>query len=193
MINKKKADKIPVSIVIPMRNSETTIIETLSSLNKQNHPIREIYIIDNVSKDNSIKLVNDFRNKNKKIPIFILINKHNLGVGGSYNKGVKKAKSPLIVLMHSDSSLTSSNELGLLVGPFYRNKNVVATYSTIILPRRIWNTYNFWQKVLSARAVDKKQPGLNGKFDCILRKEFLKIGGFNVKEYGHHMNIGAED
>lgn len=188
-----KKETVPVSVVIPMRNSETTILETLESLRKQIYPISEILIVDNVSNDNSIATVNDYKKENVSIPIYLLRNKKNLGVGGSYNRGVKKARSEYIILMHSDSTLKTKNELSKLVKPFFSDSDVVATYSSIILPRRVWVTYNFWQKLLSARAVDKKQPGLNGKFDCISKKVYRNIGGFNVTQYGHHINVGADD
>jgi two-component system phosphate regulon sensor histidine kinase PhoR len=68
-VMKKMQDKLlqfPVSVVIPMRNSETTILLTLNSLLKQNYPIKEILIVDNVSTDSSIAVVNDFIRKEKR-------------------------------------------------------------------------------------------------------------------------------
>lgn len=185
-------EKNSVSIIVPTYNSETTILITLNSLKKQKYPIEEIIIVDNGSKDNTIKVINNYIKKNKKMNIILLKNKVNRGVGGSYNRGVNKSKSKLFVLMHSDSELKTVNELTKLVKPF-KDKSVVASYSTIILPRSVWNTYNFWQKVLSSRSVDKRQPGLNGKFDCISKKIFKKVGGFNTKQYGHHIMVGADD
>lgn len=191
LLNKKNI--IPVSIIIPMRNSETTILKTLKSLRDQIYPIYEIVVVDNASIDKSVTVVDKYRNKYKKIPIKILKNSTNIGVGGSYNRGVANSKSQLIVFMHSDSMLETPRELNKLILPFKKDSKVIATYSSIILPRRVWATYNFWQKVLSCRAVDKKQPGLNGKFDCFLKSVFLKIGGFNVEQYGQHIEIGSED
>ncbi|MDO8269845.1 MAG: glycosyltransferase family 2 protein [Candidatus Levybacteria bacterium] len=190
-MNKKKI--VPVSIIIPMRNSETTILETLKSLRKQTYPIAEIIIVDNVSSDNSVAVVGDYKKKFTNTPIYLLVNTKNRGVGGSYNRGVSKSTSNLVVLMHSDSTLRTTNELAKLVAPITKDKNVVATYSSIVLPRRVWVTYNFWQKLLSVRAVDKKQPGLNGKFDCISKKIYQDIGGFNITQYGHHIDVGADD
>jgi len=48
-------------------------------------------------------------------------------------------------------------------------------------------------KYLLARAVNKKSPGMNDKFDCIKKSSFLQIGGFNTKFYGHNIGVGAED
>lgn len=189
----KHTTKFPVSVIIPMRNSETTILLTLESLLKQTYPIKEIIIVDNVSTDSSISIVKKYIAKNKKIPIRLLLNKENKGVGGSYNRGVKKAASDYVVLMHSDSKLDSENELSKLTAPFYKDKEVVATFSYNILPMKVWRTYNFWQKTLLVRALNYNKPGLNGKFDCVKKNVFKKIGGFNVEQYGHHIMVGADD
>lgn len=188
----KKIKEAPVSIVVPMKNSETTILHTLESLNKQNYPISKIIIVDNVSGDNSIKVVEEYRRKNKKIPITLLKHKKNKGVGASYNEGARVDSSQYLVFMHSDSKLPTVSELSKLIIPM-KSKNVVASYSTIILPEQVWETYNFWQKCLFARAVGKESPGLNGKFDCVDRRVFLKIGGFDDKNFGEDIGIGGED
>jgi glycosyltransferase involved in cell wall biosynthesis len=181
-----------VSIVVPMKNSSTTILHTLESISKQTYPVREIIVIDNKSADNSAEIVNEFKKKSK-IPVHLIVRRENKGVGASYNLGADRAKSELLVFMHSDSSLDSVNEMNKLLDPVIKNSSVVASYSTIIHPSTVWETYNFWQKCLFARAVDKRSPGLNGKFDCIRRNIFLRIGGFDDKNFGEDIGIGGED
>lgn len=193
MISKKFIKKqIPVSVIVPMRNSETTLLETLSSIEKQTYPVNEIIIVDNISTDISIKIANDYKTKSK-IPIKILVNKVNNGVGASYNRGVKESSSEFVVFMHSDSSLPTVNELEKLVKPLLDYPDVVGSYPTVIIPDKVWYSYNFWQKCLFARAVGKDNPGFNGKFDCIRKSAFLKIGGFDEITYGRDVNIGGED
>ena len=192
MIRTKKLKDPTVSIVIPMKNSATTILKTLKSLAVQEYPIKEIIIIDNVSSDNSIEIVENYLKKSK-IPIILIKRKKNKGVGASYNLGAEKAKSDFIVFMHSDSSLKTNKELTKLVKPLINDNKIVASYSTIINPITVWETYNFWQKCLFARAVDQENPGLNGKFDCLRRRIFLKIGGFDDVHFGEDIGIGGED
>jgi glycosyltransferase involved in cell wall biosynthesis len=182
-----------ISVIVPMRNSATTIIKMLDSVAFQAFPIREIIIVDNVSSDASVALVEKYKIKHKNIPITLLINKKNIGVGASYNRGVKAAKSEYVIFMHSDSTLPTKYEVRQLLEPFVEQANVVATYAAILHPEKIWNTYNFWMKCLMARAVGKESGGLNDKFDCLNKKSFLSVGGFDDKNYGHHRMIGAED
>lgn len=182
----------PVSVVIPMRNSATTVFETLRSVVKQKYSIAEIIVIDNASKDNSRELVSGFAKKTK-IPIILIKRKKNKGVGASYNLGAKRAKAAHVVFIHSDSSLPTVDELTKLTEPMRQNLAAIATYSTIIMPESIWNTYNFWQKCLFARSVGRESPGFNGKFDCVRKDIFLKVGGFNDKNFGEDIGIGGED
>ena len=188
----KKKELIPVSVIIPIKNSATTVIKTLGSLIKQSYPIREIIVVDNVSNDNSCDIVKSFK-KHTNVPVFLIERKINKGVGASYNLGVSKSISKFVVFIHSDSSLPTNNELEKLVEPLLKNPNIVATFPTGILPKYVWNDYNFWEKCLFARVVEKDDPGFNGKFDCVRKEIFNKVGGFNDDIYGEDIGIGGED
>lgn len=189
---KKIQKQIPVSVIVPMRNSATTLLITLQSIAKQKYPVEEVIIVDNVSTDESVKIAEEYK-KNSKLPIRILKNKVNYGVGASYNRGVRVAKSPLVVFMHSDSSLSTQYEMDRLTKPLLKSSEIVGSYPTVYIPNKVWESYNFWQKCLFARAVGKDSPGFNGKFDCIRRSSFLKIGGFDEVTYGRDVNMGGED
>jgi glycosyltransferase involved in cell wall biosynthesis len=183
---------LPVSVVIPMRNASTTVLDTLKSITKQRYPIREILVVDNVSKDNSRDLVATFAKKSN-VSIRILPQKKDLGVSSSFNWGVREAKSNFVVFLTSDCSLPSDNELGKLVKPLLLDSSIVATYSTSVLPQFVWNTYNFWEKYYAARMVENRTSMMVLKFDCIRKDIFLKVGGFDEKNFGGDSAIGGED
>lgn len=187
-----KIELVPVSVIIPMKNSATTVIKTLESIVEQRYPVKEIIVIDNVSKDNSCELVKKFK-KNTNAPVTLIERKINKGVGASYNLGVSKASSKYVIFIHSDSSLPTKKEMEKLVEPLLKNPNIVATFPSGILPGYIWKTYNFWEKCLFARVVEKDDPGFNGKFDCVRKEVFTKVGGFNDDIYGEDIGVGGED
>jgi glycosyltransferase involved in cell wall biosynthesis len=190
---KRTKEKLtPVSIVVPMRNASTTVMICLESLVTQDYPIREIVVVDNASTDDSVAIVKKFAKKSK-LPIAIIVRKENKGVASSYNTGIKKTKSTLVVLMHSDSSLPTKHEIEKLTRPIKEDNNVVATYPTNLLPQKVWDTYNFWQKRHQVRAVEKDCPGMNTKFDCIRKDVFLRIGGFDDQHFGEQKGTGAQD
>lgn len=183
-----KIKHAPVSVVIPMRNAATTVFFTLSSLDKQKYPIKEIIIVDNASIDNSVKIVKKFI-KISKIPIKLIKRKANKGAGASFNEGVKNAKSSLVVLMHSDCVLSSDNEVEKLLTPLEQDSTIVAAYSTVLFKESVWEQYDFWEKYFFARVVGRNISGFMTKFDCVRREVYINIEGVDTKNY----SVGNED
>ena len=67
----EKLEKNKVSVVIPMYNSEDTIIRTLESVRKQTafDMILEILVINDGSTDKSFDIVKEYTDNNKDMPI----------------------------------------------------------------------------------------------------------------------------
>ena len=99
-------------------------------------------------------------------------------VAASYNLGLKKSKGNVIIGMHADSTLPTHFELSRLIAPL-KDTLVVATYSYVLHPIEIWNTYNFWEKCQHARLVEKKLSGMNGKFDAYRKSALRALHGFD--------------
>ena len=184
-----KKTKFPsISVVIPVRNAATTVLYTLTSLQKQNYPIDEIVIVDNASSDNSVALVKGFIKKSR-IPIKLITRKKNKGAGASYNEGVKNTQSRIVVFIHSDCILPTSNEVKKLVEPFNEDKNIVATYSTVLFTQAVWEKYDFWEKYFFARVAGQNIAGFTTKFDSVRREVFIRIGGVDTVNF----SVGNED
>lgn len=189
---KIKHQSPPVSVIIAMRNAQTTILHTLESLLTQKYPVKEIFVVDNKSEDRSVALVKQFV-KEHKANIRLFERKANKGLVSSFNLGAKYATSDYLIFMHSDCSIPTSLELTKLVAPLLQSDNAVAAYPTIILPQDVWNKYNFWEKCLLCRTVGKEHHSLSAKFDAFRRSAFKKIGGFDEINYGQDMSVGGED
>ena len=183
-----KTKQLPVSVVIPMRNSSTTVLYTLQSIKKQTYPIRDIVVVDNASSDDSVKIVENFAKKSA-IPIKLITRKKNKGAGASFNEGVKNAISPIVVLMHSDCTLPTKTEVENLIKPLSIDKKIVATYATVLFTKAVWEKYDFWEKYFFARVVGQGIAGFTTKFDSVKREVYLRIGGVDTKNY----SVGNED
>jgi glycosyltransferase involved in cell wall biosynthesis len=94
--------EIQISVVVPMYNSENTIIRTLDSVKAQTalDRILEIIIINDGSTDNSLNEVKKYK-KNNSLPINI-IDKENEGVSASRNLGMEKSTGNWIAFLDSD-------------------------------------------------------------------------------------------
>lgn len=182
-----------VSIVLPVYNSETTILLCLKSIFKQNYPIREIVMIDNHSVDKTIQTIENIKKKYKKIPIQLIKRDKTYRVADSFNLGAQLAKGAYIVLMHSDCVLPTKNELKKLMAPFIKDSSVDLSAPYVVLPKSIWKKYNFWQKYLFANMVDVKIPSGNAQFECVKKETFSKMGGYDLKNFGGRDVIGGED
>ena len=183
---------LPVSIVMSMRNSSSTIIPCLEGLAAQEYPIAEIIVFDNVSKDDSVEKVEAFA-KQCPIPVHLVKQAADGGIGGSYNTGAAMATAPLLILTHSDGGFPTTHEVEKLTAPLCKDPTVVAAYPKLLMPRDVWERFPFWQKHLFARAVDREVYSMCGKFDCVRRDVFLQVGGYNTRRFTANCGYGGED
>lgn len=186
------AEWTPVSVIVGMRNSASTIIRCLEGLAAQEYPIAEIIVFDNVSEDQSVALVESFA-QGSRVPVRLVKQTVNGGLATSYNTGVSMASAPLVVLVHSDGAFPSRHELEKLTAPLRSDPDCVAAYPKLLMPREVWGRFPYWQKFLFARAVDREVPSMCGKFDCIRKEAYLKAGGFNTKRFTAGCGYGGED
>lgn len=182
-----------VSIVLPVYNSETTILLCLKSIFEQNYPIKEIIMIDNHSADKTIQTIENFKKRYKKIPMQLIKRDKTYRVTDSFNLGAQLAKGNYIVFMHADCVLPTKSELKKLMTPFIKDPSVDLSAPYVLIPKPIWRKYNFWEKYLLANMVGVKVPSGNGQFECVKKETFFKIGGYDEKNFGGLGLIGGED
>ncbi len=178
-------DQHCVSIIIPVYNGAKTIIESIDSLLKQdyikkNYNSVEIIVINDNSTDNSFSLVKDYFN-DKTIKNIILSNKDNLGLAANYNKGIEISGGDYIITMHQDIIL-KNNALAQLVSAM-DEEATQAAFHYVDHPREIWDKYNFWQKCLFSRLLDKRFYGLDGKFDIFRKSILIDVGMFDTATF----------
>ena len=97
-----------VSVIIPLFNHEKYIIECLNSIKQQTYNNFEIIIIDDGSKDNSAKNVENWIKENPIINIKF-IKQNNIGICKTLNKLISLAKGDYIAMIASDDSLVPNS------------------------------------------------------------------------------------
>lgn len=125
-----------VSIIIPLFNRQELIKETLDSVLEQTYPHWECIIVDDISTDNSLEVVNQYAKSDIRFRIFQRENKPN-GAPACRNIGLQKANGEYVVFLDSDDILTKdclkfridymsrNPQLDFVVfqiGPFYNGK-----------------------------------------------------------------------
>ncbi|GHU06031.1 hypothetical protein FACS1894147_12740 [Spirochaetia bacterium] len=111
-----------VSVVIPMYNAASTIIDALESVRKQNYEGKmEIMVVNDGSTDNSVDIVNRYKVEHEELDINV-INKPNGGVASARNTGIKAANGDFIALLDSDD-VWLENKLKVLM-PYFDNLEI---------------------------------------------------------------------
>ena len=86
-----------ISIITVCYNSEKTIRDTIESVLCQTYPEIEYIVIDGSSSDNTLNIVNDYRDKISKI-----ISEPDKGIYDAMNKGLKNSTGDVVGILNSD-------------------------------------------------------------------------------------------
>ena len=89
-----------VSVVMSVYNSEKYLKSSIESILCQDYSNFEFIIINGGSTDSSLKILNEYKEKDKRI--IILDNIKNKGLIYSLNKGIENSKGKYIARMDSD-------------------------------------------------------------------------------------------
>ena len=117
-----------VSIIVPVYNVEKYLERSLNSLINQTLKDIEIICVNDGSKDNSPKILEEYSKKDNRI---IVINQENAGVSVARNSGMKIAKGQYIGFVDSDDwvdldyyeklyNTASTNDTDIAVGGIIR-------------------------------------------------------------------------
>jgi glycosyltransferase involved in cell wall biosynthesis len=203
-------EKVLISIIMPVYNAEIYIKEALESLSQQNFDQYELIIIDGLSTDRTLSVIQE---KLARFPKIRLLSEYDLGIYDAMNKGISIAKGEWIYFIGSDDSLNSTTVLSnvtrylkdnvdLVYGdvlwmPGERKENGICEPANLIY-RNInhqrmfyrkqlferWGAYNLQYKI----AADHE---LNIRFFCndLIRRQYIPItianyyaGGFSANK-----------
>ncbi len=114
--------KFGVSVIIVSHNAEKYIKKLVESILIQKYII-QIILVDNNSKDRTIKIAEEFKNKIQKIEFKILKTKKNIGYPNSLNLGIKEAKGNFILTLNDDTYL-EKDFIEKAIKGFMNNDNV---------------------------------------------------------------------
>lgn len=92
-----------VSICIPTYNGSTFIEEALCSAINQSYPNLEIVVSDDASSDNTLAIIESYKNKTN-LPIYIYKHVPN-GIGSNWNHCIKQAQGVYIKFLFQDDTL----------------------------------------------------------------------------------------
>jgi len=138
-----------ISIITATFNSAGTVRDTLASIAAQQYPHIEHIIVDGLSKDNTLAIVNEFAHVAK------VISEKDKGIYDAMNKGVKLATGDVIGILNSDDFYTNPTILAKVAAVF-EDPSVEAVYgdlqyvnaANVNLVTRTWKSGIFKKKSL---------------------------------------------
>ena len=88
-----------ISIIIPVYNTEKYLSECINSILNQTYENFELLLIDDGSTDESLKICNDFKEKDGRVKVF---HHENHGVSYTRNRGITLSKGDYIAFIDAD-------------------------------------------------------------------------------------------
>ncbi len=89
-----------VSIIIPVYNKEDYLPECLDCILNQTYENFEVLCIDDCSEDGSVKILEEYAARDKRIRI--IKNSENQGAGNSRNKGIGQSSGEYLLILDAD-------------------------------------------------------------------------------------------
>ena len=197
--------KDKILLFIPAYNCEKQIVRVLGQLDEGVMKyITEVVVINNISTDNTEQVVQRFMKKHSDIPVKLLRNDENYGLGGSHKSAFAYAKEngfDYVVVLHGDDQGDIHNLLVVLRNKLYKkydcclgarfmNGSRLKGYSKF---RSFGNVvYNILFSIVTRQRVLDLGSGLNMYHVSMLEDEFYKKFPDNLM-FNYCMILAADD
>lgn len=139
-----------ISIIVPVYNAQSTLERCLYSILQQSYRKIEIICIDDGSKDNSLYILKEFEQRDKRIKV---ITKDNEGVSSARNEGIRASRGDYILFIDSDD---------------YIEKNLISDLYGAIKREDADIVMEGYREINQERTIE-----VYDYKDCIQKKDFL--------------------
>ena len=174
-----------VSVLIPVFNGEKYLDETIKSLQNQTFKDFEVVCIDDLSTDNSVKLLQKYASFDERIKIFKRETKGgNAAKGFSY--GLPLCKGEWCFCMSQDDFMSSD-----CLEKCY--KRVIETEADVCIPDTVLYLGNAKNIDVVMQAPNEDYSQLMHGCDAFFYSVIYKISGFALKRMSLVHRIGSDD
>lgn len=117
-------DKNPlISVIFPVNDHEQFLPASLQSILAQNYQNIEIIAVNDFSRDNSLKILRQYKKQDKRLKVFANVKRYGLAI--TLNRALRRTKGKFIVFMDPRDSITK-NKLQKQLDFLLKNEKVVA-------------------------------------------------------------------
>ena len=166
-----------ISVVTVTWNCAHTILDCLSSVEKQTYPSIEHVVVDGASTDATVDFLESHRSK-----LGVFVSEPDRGIYDALNKGISLASGDIVGFLHADDIYASDDVLAGVASAF-EDPSVQAVYGDLQYVRaddvnsvvRHWQSRQYTPSML-ARGWMPAHPTL-----YVRREWYERIGGFNIQ------------
>ena len=97
-------EKVNLSVVVASYNYEKLISECLNSLISQTDKQFEIVVVDDGSKDNSLRILREYEDKYENVKLYTHPNEENRGLSETLKLGISRANGEYVAFCESDDT-----------------------------------------------------------------------------------------
>lgn len=178
----KDPDVFPkISVLVPAYNEEKVMRTTIEALLATNYPDKEIIAIDDGSKDDTLKIMSEYKDRIK------VVHKENGGKASALNAGLVYATGDIVTIVDADTII--GNSALLHIAKSFTNENVAAVAGNIKIRNRI-NILTWCQALEYLSGIQIMRRGLDyfGAITIVpgalgaFRKSSLEAAGTYHKE-----------
>ncbi len=160
-----------ISIITPVYNGAEYIKDCISSVLSQSYTNKEHIIVDGLSKDDTMNIVNGFTTDSN----VVAISEQDKGIYDAMNKGIKKATGDYLFFLGADDVFYNSNVLSDIFNSEENYNNIDILYGKTI--------YSTSQHIYGREVClnDLKTYQLNHQTIFYHKRVFEKIGNYEIK------------
>jgi len=138
LYSKHREDQIPptlerkfISIIIPAYNEEKVIAKTIESTIEIDYPQKEIIVVDDGSKDNTLLIAKSYEQDMVKV-----LHKENGGKASALNYGLTFARGEIIAVLDADT-IAGKNSLKEIAKIFADDENIAAVAGNVKVRNKV--------------------------------------------------------
>lgn len=177
-----------VSVIIPTLNSAKTLSLCLDSISSQTYPKERLEVIfaDGGSQDATLKVIDEFKNREDGIKVKIVENKLRTGESGKA-VALKVASGAIIAFIDSDNILDGKDWLKTMVKPF-ADKEIIAAEPIRYTYRK---TDGYITRYCALMGMNDPLCYFLGNYDreCILSRTWTKMPYRILEDRGTYIKL----
>jgi len=121
-----------ISVLIAAYNAESFLDLTLTGVQWQTTAAAEVVIVDDCSTDKTYEIAMAWKNR---LPIKVIRNEKNLGLGASRNIGLSQISSPLVAVLDADD-LWLPSHLEMVAATITHDRQIVSPRAAVWMDRK---------------------------------------------------------